>query len=672
MGSPALDGASKYLNNLLLARGFLHDGKSIDFSKLAGDGDTADKASTTARVVNLIHDLVLRRDRDAEQRQALASTIHGLRAEESQRLLDLQKLQDKIAQLKNELSSAEAQQRTLGVAAKKAQAETRELKEQALKMKSTLDQVRAKCISDIRKRDVELDKLKNHLSGLNRGKKESSSGGMKINTVNLQKSNSQQGRTAQDSNTSQWTLENETNDFLAAVVNETSTENVALRKIIGDSMRYLKTLTGLEEERPASGNDLDNAIGIPGQYRDRNMTSSAQSETLIPVQQLATSMSQVLSYCQTILRDPSFVPIEEVQVRDDEIAKLKGGWERMADRWKEAVTMMAQWRQQVLNNQEHGNESFDAPPQFDSEGFSGMTAFGRSVARRPDGQPVLDPIEEEELTSMLTDHHSRIGNQSTISTAAEARQIDGIDDETLPEPEETGTPRQLTVQIYEDQDESDLEPKSPAPQQTIASPARRGLKLQVPGSLQRQPLIDANANARKRKSPPSTSSPRKRRSFSPAGSIYESEQHYLHRPTANSSGIVSSASTNPLHLDTLSSGFSGDEIEIEDDADLFLSQDAASKSKIPRMTVAEKLAAVEAEASEATEVIRRRQATTYSKDDRRARDRASKINARASLMASEKAAPVRPPPKHKEGFKKARDRRRSTLTPAELGSLMNR
>ena len=49
-----LQTASKYLNNLLLSRGLLRDGHPIEFAK--------PKESTMVTIINLVHDLVLRRD----------------------------------------------------------------------------------------------------------------------------------------------------------------------------------------------------------------------------------------------------------------------------------------------------------------------------------------------------------------------------------------------------------------------------------------------------------------------------------------------------------------------------------------------------------------------------------------------------------------------------------
>lgn len=60
MESQKLQTASSYINNLLLSRGLLRNGVPIEFatpSKVEGGVD-----GTMAKVMNLVHDLILRRD----------------------------------------------------------------------------------------------------------------------------------------------------------------------------------------------------------------------------------------------------------------------------------------------------------------------------------------------------------------------------------------------------------------------------------------------------------------------------------------------------------------------------------------------------------------------------------------------------------------------------------
>lgn len=60
MESYNLKTASTYINNLLLARGLLRNGTPIEFAHPSrGEGG---KEVTMAQIINLVHDLILKRD----------------------------------------------------------------------------------------------------------------------------------------------------------------------------------------------------------------------------------------------------------------------------------------------------------------------------------------------------------------------------------------------------------------------------------------------------------------------------------------------------------------------------------------------------------------------------------------------------------------------------------
>ena len=473
MDSHGLERASQYLNNLLLARGLLSNGKPVDFARPDRNGPGTD--ATMARVINLVHDIVLQRDRDAEQREALAEGIRKARASESQRTLDLQKLQDKNAELAREAASTQARERALRTSIRQSEAQAKDLKEQTLKMKSTLDQIRAKCLSDVRKRDVELDKLKAHLAGLQRGKKESS--GMKINVINWEPEiTGKEMRNGQEANGIEGGLEKETNDFLAALVDETGTENVSLRRIVTDTMEILRDLTGLEEVAVnGEGDEEDDGIGISGQYRKSRRTVAEQPSCMA----LADQMSAILEHCQSILKDPSFVPIEEVQTRDEEIIKLRVGWEKMAIRWKEAVTMMDNWRRRMMESGEG----------LSTNDFSRLE-FGKSIAVLPNGQPVFGT--DEELSSILYEN-------STLEEKQEA--VEDMSDG------EDGDVHRKGASGAEEVAESDLEiPPEPSPRRR-ASMTRRN-RLNIGNPMRPLQMIDPNLSGSPKRDKGSMSSTR--------------------------------------------------------------------------------------------------------------------------------------------------------------------
>lgn len=760
MASPNYDTASTYLNNLLLARGLLSDGAPIPFSKITiadsssetrsavndDSKSSSSSSSSTGRIINLVHDLVLRRDRDAEHKETLTSTIRALRAEETRHVLHVQTLQDKTASLASQLNTVEGQIRSYKQEIRRCEREVKSLVEQNGRLKSGLDQARAKGISEVQAREVELRKLRDVVAGINRGAKKEfdpkntrlqklkSGGGKKMQSARDRDRGDLRCAAVEDSVFAQ-----ESPEMLTALLNETSTENVALRKILEDSMRFLTNLTDLDsvdsqQQQQTRRDPLDEfgtAIGIPGQYREshnplsnhESTTSSETSkcDTLVPVSALGQEMSKVLQHCRTILKDPSFVPIEEVHIREKEIEKLKVGWEKMADRWREAVGMMGSWRREMMESQhEYEIETISDrcqqtleereknTPEFLPASDRETNPFRRSIALRPDGRPVLDPIEEEEFTSLLEEHRSRLIERSILSIHADVEGIGQHDvvDDSLAEPDARSTPRlsssvrvlssattNMAVAAAQTDDEdaqSSLEPWEPQDRvsetKNLTSPARRGVKLVLAGAdpatgLKRKPISQFDLD---------TASVKRRARTAHGSSGDEDEHEHEHDSTYMSSTSTStSASTgsnsnssahisHPVAAPASASALHGldiDKLVSDSDTEVDNLFHARRDGNSHRMTVAEKLAAMEAEAAavavavatagivenseptEPTEVIRRKQALVPDEKRAKTRDRDRTLDRRSGK-------------KEKEERKRARDRRRSTLTPAELGALM--
>ena len=60
MDSENVRKASHYINDLLLSRGLLRNGTAIDF--VLSSTDQASSADASAKIINLVHDIVLQRD----------------------------------------------------------------------------------------------------------------------------------------------------------------------------------------------------------------------------------------------------------------------------------------------------------------------------------------------------------------------------------------------------------------------------------------------------------------------------------------------------------------------------------------------------------------------------------------------------------------------------------
>lgn len=383
MESRNLQSASTYVNNILLARGLLKSGRAIDFAQ--PDNDEGGTEATMARVINLVNDLVLRRDvctlplRSCAALQLLIicsaklsigrtwplRSAHFAQASQSRPwklyaniclmswiLLTLVvttpqgKLKMKTSELTRSLALGEAQERVLKSNMSSAEATIRELREQVQRMKTTVQQVRTQCANDIRKRDLELQKLKSHLAERQRGKRE----GLSVTTININPSVDRSRLLASGGervNDPGYSLKQETTEFLTELCQNLSNENDTLIELARNTVQTLNELQGLPHLENGSGEE-----DLPGMGDSGGMTKSHSGPvTALPTtcEELSTQMDTVLEHLQTLLTNPSFVPLEEVEVRDEEIKQLRKGWEKMENRWKQAVTMMDGWQRRLAD-----------------------------------------------------------------------------------------------------------------------------------------------------------------------------------------------------------------------------------------------------------------------------------------------------------------------------------
>lgn len=335
MDHESLRTASTYLNNLLLARGLLRNGDPIDFVKPSKE--------SRASIINLVHDLIVREDGEKESREHVATSIRQLRAEDARKAREIERLQGR-----NELSSrsaAQAQQaeRVAHADVKKAEKAMKALQEQAAKLKITLAQVKTQCANDVKKRDLELQRLKTHLQGQQRGTRV----GLAAPSMTVRKT---MHEPVQDVNDPAYSLKQETTDFLTQLSQSLSDENDGLIGLVRSALGTMHELLGIQH---IAKRQVDSAIGSLGtEHTAKSKSRSAGNNLLQPAPEasyevLAADLEGTLEHLKTILTNPNFVSLEEfekeVETRNEEIDSLREGWEHMEQRWREVLGMMQGW-----------------------------------------------------------------------------------------------------------------------------------------------------------------------------------------------------------------------------------------------------------------------------------------------------------------------------------------
>ena len=340
MDSESLRTASTYLNNLLLARGLLRNSEPVDFVKPSRE--------SRAQIINLVHDLILREDRDKDSREHVAFTLRQLRAESARKDHEIEALRLKNEENARKVVQAQAAERAAKEECKKVERSMKSLQDQTARLKGQLAQVKTQCNNDVRKRDLELARLKTHLQGQQRGNKAAVTAPSITITGGARRQ--QQGQPAFDASVRglddpEYSLKQETTEFLTQLSQSLSDENDQLISLVRGTLSTLRGLLGL----PTKTQKLpDSAVGSRGSSDDMQDSDGNLLHALpTSYDRLASDVDSTLSHLKTILTNPNFVSMEEVEVREEEIVRLHEGWERMEQRWKDVLLMMDGWRKRM-------------------------------------------------------------------------------------------------------------------------------------------------------------------------------------------------------------------------------------------------------------------------------------------------------------------------------------
>lgn len=328
MDSTSLRTASKYLNNLLLARGLLRNGAAIDFVRPSKD--------SRAQIINLVHDLVLRSDREKEQREKIATAYRQLRSSHDDKIQEIERLKAKQDEATRAAVQAQTTERAAREELKRIEKTARTLQEQIGKLKIANSQIKSQCITDIKKRDLELARLKTHLQGQQRGNRSVTIAPSITVTARDQKPVFD--ASIHNVQSPEYTLRQETNAFLTKLSQGLSEENERLLSLVRDTLERLQDLLGYKNDlQKASDSGIGDDTATPRHFNGQQDAA----------EQLSSQMIETLTHLKELLTNPNFVSIEEVEVREEEILRMRADWDKMEQRWKNLLKMMDGWKQRM-------------------------------------------------------------------------------------------------------------------------------------------------------------------------------------------------------------------------------------------------------------------------------------------------------------------------------------
>lgn len=253
-----------------------------------------------------------------------------MRAEALRQTNDIQRLQDKHAEAQRRLNLGEATENALRTQLKAAEASVHKLKEEAARTKKLVAETRSACANEVRKRDRQIDGLKKAVSEAGRARGERRNPGITTITITGEIGAERADESMVSTHSDAYDLRQETNAFLAELAKGLSEENETLLTLVRQTTDKLKEMSGFDKGDATGAHGDGYAVAVQNSCQD-----------------LSNEIEAILEHLRTILTNPSFVPIEEVVVREEEINRLREGWERMETRWKEAVHLIDGWRRRM-------------------------------------------------------------------------------------------------------------------------------------------------------------------------------------------------------------------------------------------------------------------------------------------------------------------------------------
>lgn len=242
---------------------------------------------------------------------------------------DLSRLKEKQTEAQRKLDIAEGSEASLKTQLKTAEATIRALKEDMARHRTLVAQARTSCATEVRRRDRQIDTLKKQLSEAGRSRGSRGNPGVTTITVTGDFGAEKPDTRASTADAGEYNLRSETNAFLAELARNLSEENEAITASMRQTIEKLRQMSGWTNEDDSNSNADPRVVKHLG-WDD-----------------MASDLNSVLDHMKVILTNPSFVPIEEVEIREEEIARLKSGWVKMEDRWKEAVHLIDGWRKRM-------------------------------------------------------------------------------------------------------------------------------------------------------------------------------------------------------------------------------------------------------------------------------------------------------------------------------------
>ncbi|KAG5517879.1 hypothetical protein PMAC_000333 [Pneumocystis sp. 'macacae'] len=314
-----------YINNALASRGLLPDGNQriLHFN-----------SSDSHEVIKIIYDLLEKRDKDLVIHENYLERLKEIQSQNEKYSRQLNNMKSKLEKTEKEIDTLKKKLDYANQELSTALTEKKSTKDYISKIKSSLVYMKSHYANDLRKRDMQVSKLKEYLLGSELSKKNKNLSTMQVQTNSI----SHKGPlytpslTIEDLTINE-KLSEEAFSNLVFLSKEVSNTNIQLNSIIFQVL-----------------SDLDYLIGT--KVDQEPLFSSSTGSPILLEAQLQVRLKML---SDILFQSNNNTPLAETQTKDQEIYFLKQEIQKINNNWTNTKEFLNNFQESIFKNK---NSSF--------------------------------------------------------------------------------------------------------------------------------------------------------------------------------------------------------------------------------------------------------------------------------------------------------------------------
>jgi hypothetical protein len=353
-----LNSAALFINNSLVSQGFLRDSERLKFGET--ENPVGADAENERKIINVIYGLLNKIERDSKEREASTANLKEQQREYERETAKIARLTAKNDAGDKQLQSVEQLNNALESSLASAKKNSDEARAMVAQLKLVVQKSRLQFANELRKRDMEISRLKERLQDPRKVKTISGVSGTLSTSYNSFKGNVN-GVASGQVNTSGTIVSNGgAAKDKSAVQRELISMN---QQLVSENSTLLEILHSIQDDFISMVYSSSLIDKLPGLHLDGPPDAAGVTQRAIGAKELGKRISICIQEVGNIIHSPNFVSLTELREKEKEVVAVKEELRDMTANWKKAIKTLEEWKKYKEKRDKPWNIRPDSSPR---------------------------------------------------------------------------------------------------------------------------------------------------------------------------------------------------------------------------------------------------------------------------------------------------------------------